>query len=106
MRLSLSRIAELVAADAISAGFDPQQIPIGYSIDSRTVRAGELFFAVRGERLDGHDFVPQALAKGAVAAVVSRESFSPVLAACGGRTKLDGQGTSGGLASPPPPLMA
>jgi len=44
----------------------------GYSIDSRTVGAGELFFAVRGERLDGHDFVTTALERGAVAAVVSR----------------------------------
>jgi UDP-N-acetylmuramoyl-tripeptide--D-alanyl-D-alanine ligase len=44
----------------------------GYSIDSRTVDAGELFFAVRGERLDGHDFLEGALARGAVAAVVSR----------------------------------
>ncbi|MGD0829930.1 MAG: UDP-N-acetylmuramoyl-tripeptide--D-alanyl-D-alanine ligase [Terracidiphilus sp.] len=44
----------------------------GYSIDSRTVGAGELFFAVRGERLDGHDFVAAAIARGAVAAVVSR----------------------------------
>ncbi len=44
----------------------------GYSIDSRTVAAGELFFAVRGERLDGHDFVLSALERGAVAAVVSR----------------------------------
>jgi UDP-N-acetylmuramoyl-tripeptide--D-alanyl-D-alanine ligase len=44
----------------------------GYSIDSRTVAPGELFFAVRGERLDGHDFVAAAVARGAVAAVVSR----------------------------------
>jgi UDP-N-acetylmuramoyl-tripeptide--D-alanyl-D-alanine ligase len=44
----------------------------GYSIDSRTVAAGELFFAVRGERLDGHDFITSALQRGAVAAVVSR----------------------------------
>ena len=44
----------------------------GYSIDSRTVGAGELFFAVRGERLDGHNFVESALKRGAVAAVVSR----------------------------------
>jgi UDP-N-acetylmuramoyl-tripeptide--D-alanyl-D-alanine ligase len=44
----------------------------GYSIDSRTVGAGELFFAVRGERLDGHDFIDAALKRGAVAAVVSR----------------------------------
>ena len=45
----------------------------GYSIDSRTVAPGEMFFAVRGERLDGHDFVAAALQRGAVAAVVSRE---------------------------------
>jgi UDP-N-acetylmuramoyl-tripeptide--D-alanyl-D-alanine ligase len=44
----------------------------GYSIDSRSVSPGELFFAVRGERLDGHDFVAAALERGAVAAVVSR----------------------------------
>ena len=33
----------------------------GYSIDSRTAGADQLFFAVRGERLDGHDFVERAL---------------------------------------------
>lgn len=44
----------------------------GYSIDSRTVAAGELFFAVRGERFDGHDFVAAAVERGAVAAVVAR----------------------------------
>jgi UDP-N-acetylmuramoyl-tripeptide--D-alanyl-D-alanine ligase len=44
----------------------------GYSIDSRSVAAGELFFAVRGERHDGHDFVAAAIERGAVAAVVSR----------------------------------
>src|SRR5580698_6237294 len=43
-----------------------------YSIDSRTVGAGALFFAVRGDRLDGHDFVEAALERGAIAAVVSR----------------------------------
>ena len=44
----------------------------GYSIDSRTVAPGELFFAVRGERLDGHDFVAAAAERGAVGAVVAR----------------------------------
>jgi len=44
----------------------------GYSIDSRTVAPGELFFAVRGERLDGHAFLMPALERGAIAAVVSR----------------------------------
>jgi UDP-N-acetylmuramoyl-tripeptide--D-alanyl-D-alanine ligase len=45
----------------------------GYSIDSRSIAAGELFFAVRGERLDGHDYLASALERGAAAAVVSRE---------------------------------
>ena len=44
----------------------------GYSIDSRTAAPGDLFFAVRGDHLDGHDFIAAALARGAVAAVVSR----------------------------------
>jgi UDP-N-acetylmuramoyl-tripeptide--D-alanyl-D-alanine ligase len=44
----------------------------GFSIDSRTAREGDLFFAVRGERFDGHDFVPKALERGALAAVVDR----------------------------------
>lgn len=44
----------------------------GYSIDSRTVGEGELFFAVKGERLDGHDFVAGAVGRGAVGAVVAR----------------------------------
>ncbi|MGH9561172.1 MAG: UDP-N-acetylmuramoyl-tripeptide--D-alanyl-D-alanine ligase [Terracidiphilus sp.] len=47
-------------------------IASGYSIDSRTIEPGQLFFAVRGERFDGHDFVTAALERGAVAAVVSR----------------------------------
>src|SRR5580704_2180721 len=47
-------------------------VSTGYSIDSRTVATGELFFAVRGERFDGHDFVTAAFERGAVAAVVSR----------------------------------
>jgi UDP-N-acetylmuramoyl-tripeptide--D-alanyl-D-alanine ligase len=44
----------------------------GYSIDSRTVVPGDLFFAVRGERFNGHDFVAAAIQAGAVAAVISR----------------------------------
>ena len=73
MNLPLSRIAEFIAA---TGDFDPKAIAEGYSIDSRTVRPGELFFAVRGERLDGHDFIDQALARGAVAAVVRRDHLA------------------------------
>ena len=44
----------------------------GVSIDSRTVGVGDLFVALAGPNFDGHDFVSDALAKGAVAAMVSR----------------------------------
>jgi len=43
----------------------------GVSIDSRTIRAGELFFAIHGPRHDGHDHVAAALERGALAAVVA-----------------------------------
>ncbi|MCS7025998.1 MAG: UDP-N-acetylmuramoyl-tripeptide--D-alanyl-D-alanine ligase [Bryobacteraceae bacterium] len=42
----------------------------GWSIDSRTMTAGDLFFALRGPYHDGHAFVAQAIAKGAAGAVV------------------------------------
>lgn len=67
MKLTLARAAEFMPA---TGAFAPDEVATGYSIDSRTVQRGELFFAVRGERLDGHDYVEAALANGAVAAVV------------------------------------
>jgi UDP-N-acetylmuramoyl-tripeptide--D-alanyl-D-alanine ligase len=48
----------------------------GVSIDSRTVRPGELFIAIRGPRHDGHGFVAGALAGGAATGVVARERAS------------------------------
>jgi UDP-N-acetylmuramoyl-tripeptide--D-alanyl-D-alanine ligase len=72
MKLSLSRIAEFTYA---SGEYDPREIAQGYSIDSRTVQPGDLFFAVKGERLDGHDYVEQALSKGAIAAVVRKDQL-------------------------------
>jgi len=70
MRLPLGRIAEFIGA---VGEFDAAAVAGGYSIDSRTIAPGELFFAVKGERLDGHDFVESALAAGAVATVVQGE---------------------------------
>src|SRR5579863_2861631 len=79
MKLSLAEIA--VGAGAVLEA--PASIPnpgahlaTGYSIDSRTLAPGELFFAVRGERFDGHDFVLSAAHRGAVAAVVARSKIA------------------------------
>ena len=70
MKLGLSKIAEFISA---TGDFPRDEVAQGYSIDSRTVRRGELFFAVKGERLDGHDFVAAALEKGAVGAVIRQD---------------------------------
>lgn len=45
----------------------------GISIDSRTIAPGDAFFAIRGERLDGHNYVGPALAAGAATTVVSQD---------------------------------
>lgn len=61
----------------------------GASIDTRSLEPGDLFFAIRGEARDGHDFVPAALGKGAGAAMVTAarakefEGAGPVLAVPG-----------------------
>lgn len=49
----------------------------GGVIDSRQARAGDLFFAIRGERHDGHDFVKEALRAGAAGVVVERPVDAP-----------------------------
>jgi UDP-N-acetylmuramoyl-tripeptide--D-alanyl-D-alanine ligase len=73
VKLTLGKIAEFVDA---SGDFAPDETAQAYSIDSRTIGNGQLFFALQGERLDGHDFVEQALEKGAVAAIVRRDQLS------------------------------
>lgn len=72
MKLWLAKIAEFISA---SGDFSSHDMAEGYSIDSRTISAGQLFFAVKGERFDGHEFVEQALEKGAVAAVVRKDQL-------------------------------
>ena len=74
MNLALGKIADWIHADG---EFDTSAEVLGYAIDSRTIGAGELFFAVRGERLDGHDYVQAAISNGAVAAVVSNRWVVP-----------------------------
>jgi len=84
MKVTLAKIAEFISANtrvgtagsAVRPSGDPlQEVAQGYSIDSRTVGRGELFFAVKGERLDGHDYVDAALEKGAAAAVVRKDQL-------------------------------
>lgn len=84
MKLPVAKIAEFISAtvrvETAASPVEPSNVERNefaqaYSIDSRTVRPGELFFAVKGERLDGHDFVEAALEKDAVAAVVRKDQL-------------------------------
>lgn len=74
MKLPLTEIAAWIHSEGDT---DSSGTATGYSIDSRTVAAGDLFFAVRGERMDGHDYVEAALLNGAIAAVVSMRWLAP-----------------------------
>jgi UDP-N-acetylmuramoyl-tripeptide--D-alanyl-D-alanine ligase len=69
MQLTLGEVATLLSAPRAA----PERVVRGYSIDSRSIEPGELFFALRGPRFDGHQFVGQAFQRGAAAAVVERE---------------------------------
>jgi len=74
--MKLGEIAEILGSNiraARGASELAEREPIGYSIDSRTIREGDLFFAIRGENYDGHQFVLDAISRRAIAAVVSRD---------------------------------
>jgi UDP-N-acetylmuramoyl-tripeptide--D-alanyl-D-alanine ligase len=66
MKLTMGEIAARLGA----TGGLPDRRVSGYSIDSRSIEPGQLFFAFRGPRFDGHQFVRQVLEKDAAGAVV------------------------------------
>ncbi len=70
MRWTVAEMARALAVP-LPAGLDPQARLVGVSIDSRSIRPGELFIAIHGPRHDGHDFVTQGIESGALAAVVA-----------------------------------
>jgi UDP-N-acetylmuramoyl-tripeptide--D-alanyl-D-alanine ligase len=61
------------AAAATSGSSPTDWVATGVSIDTRSLAAGDLFVALQGPNHDGHDFVAEALARGAAAAVVDRD---------------------------------
>lgn len=68
--MNLATIAALLGHQA------PNTPLTGVSIDTRRLEPGSLFVALRGEQFDGHDFMAQALAKGAVAVICERLDVS------------------------------
>jgi len=70
-RLFLNEIRECIGGHGIGEP-DGSAAAAGVSIDSRNVAEGDIFFAIRGERFDGHQFVAAAFECGAAGAVVER----------------------------------
>ena len=75
MRWTLTQVADAVAGKQ-GLGLDTLARVAGVSIDSRTLRAGELFVAIHGPNHDGHDHVAEVMEKGALAAVVAEPLLS------------------------------
>ncbi len=70
MRWTIAQVADALGTRP-GTGLNPLARVAGVSIDSRAIRAGELFIAIHGPRHDGHDHVASALERGAMAAVVA-----------------------------------
>ena len=71
IEMTLGQINEAIQGDLTGAAGD---IPVAVvSTDSRTIKPGQVFFALAGERFDGHSFVPEVLEAGALAVVVSKK---------------------------------
>ncbi len=76
MTLELQAVAR-----AIGAASRPRPAKVtGWSVDSRTLFPGDVYFALRGPNFDGHEFVPAAIGRGAAAVVVERQT--PEAGAC------------------------
>jgi UDP-N-acetylmuramoyl-tripeptide--D-alanyl-D-alanine ligase len=69
-RISLAEAAQ--GTEGVLLRGDPEATVVSYSIDTRTLKAGDLFFALVGPNHDAHGFVPEAIRKGASAVVISR----------------------------------
>jgi UDP-N-acetylmuramoyl-tripeptide--D-alanyl-D-alanine ligase len=77
-------LAEVAAATGgrLDAGTDPELVISGaVTIDSRSIGAGDLFVALPGDRVDGHDFAAAAVAAGAVAVLTVRSTNDPAVPA-------------------------
>ena len=72
------RLSELLAVDKLEAvEGDIEREVSGLAYDSRRVDPGSVFFAICGEKSDGHEFVQQAAERGAAALVVARKIPCP-----------------------------
>jgi UDP-N-acetylmuramoyl-tripeptide--D-alanyl-D-alanine ligase len=87
IELSLGEVAEIVVGTLADA--DPRTVVTGgVEFDSRKVHPGDLFLALPGEHVDGHDFAAAATAAGAVASIVTRPTEGPSIQVADGLAAL------------------
>ncbi len=77
--MTLAEIATVVGGVVDPAGSPEVRVSGAAFVDSRAAQPGGLFVAVVGERVDGHDFVAQALEAGAAAVLASRPVGAPAV---------------------------
>src|SRR5690242_8543248 len=70
IRLTAEWVAAAMGGTIVSGGLETEFS--GVSIDTRTLRAGDVYFGIRGERFDGADFATAAIERGAAGVVVPR----------------------------------
>ena len=68
MEFPIATLAKIINSEPV----EQAGVFTGVSIDSRTIKHGECFFAIAGDNFDGHDYVAEAFAKGGTCAVVSK----------------------------------
>ena len=68
---TIREISQATAGELVAG--NPDEEIAGVSIDSRTIKKGDIFICIRGERFDGHDFIPQAIKNGAAAICFCRD---------------------------------
>jgi len=73
-RMQLEELVRRLTPPSVNGSLDKQVTSICY--DSRRADSGSLFVAIRGERVDGHDFIAEAIDRGAVGVVCQKEVAS------------------------------
>ncbi|MGH8595580.1 MAG: Mur ligase domain-containing protein, partial [Gammaproteobacteria bacterium] len=81
--MSLTEVAGAIGGEHRGADV----IFLGVSTDTRTLKRGALFVALKGERFDGHDSLPEAVIKGAAGAIVERVHAASIPSVCVDNTR-------------------
>ena len=73
---TVAKLAEITAAKPINLSDAAILAIASITTDTRNIKSGDVFVALRGENFDGHEFVTEAIAKGAIAAIVTQDFAS------------------------------